>query len=186
MTGRGARRRVLAATASAFAGAVMVLVTIVLPAEHGIDPLGTGAALGLLGLAEPATGALALALEPGPYPSLEREFELAPFESVELKLRLAAQGTLVYAWTATDLLVSDFHSEPDGAPAGFAQSFDQARTAESHGSFRAPFSGWHGWFWENRTLAPVRLRLRVHGFAEGVREYRDGRVIESVLRQDLP
>ncbi len=183
MSGRGARRRVFAATASAFTAAVILLVTIVLPAEYGIDPLGTGAALGLLGLAEPGAGALVR--EPGPSSALEREFELGPFESIELKIRLAAQGTLVYAWTASDLLVSDFHSEPDGAPAGFAQSFDQLRAAEGYGSFRAPFSGWHGWFWENRTLAPVRLRLRVHAFSNGVREYRDGRVVESGLHPGL-
>jgi hypothetical protein len=38
------------ATGAALAVAALVLVTAVLPAEFGIDPLGTGKALGLLDL----------------------------------------------------------------------------------------------------------------------------------------
>ena len=45
------RRRILTATAVAFVTAVVVLVTAVLPAEYGIDPLGTGKMLGLTALA---------------------------------------------------------------------------------------------------------------------------------------
>ncbi|MXY57132.1 MAG: hypothetical protein F4Y41_12170 [Gammaproteobacteria bacterium] len=43
-------KRVLLATASAFAVATAVFVAFVLPAEFGIDPTGVGGALGLTGL----------------------------------------------------------------------------------------------------------------------------------------
>jgi hypothetical protein len=50
---------VVRAVAIAICGAAAVLVTLVLPAEYGIDPLGTGAALGLTAIAGPGA-----ALEP--------------------------------------------------------------------------------------------------------------------------
>ena len=46
-------RRLVIATAAACAVAMVILVAAVLPAEYGVDPLGTGSALGLL-RAEPA------------------------------------------------------------------------------------------------------------------------------------
>ena len=51
-------RKIVAATVAALILAGVILVTVVLPAEYGIDPLGTGKALGL--------GDLARATEPAP------------------------------------------------------------------------------------------------------------------------
>ena len=51
-------RKIVAATVAALIVAGVILVTVVLPAEYGIDPLGTGKALGL--------GDLARATEPAP------------------------------------------------------------------------------------------------------------------------
>jgi len=46
------RERIALATAAAMFVAGIVLVTVVLPAEFGVDPTGTGTALGLLQIAE--------------------------------------------------------------------------------------------------------------------------------------
>lgn len=46
-------RRLATSVVVAVFGAGLVLVTIVLPAEHGIDPTGVGRALGLTALTEP-------------------------------------------------------------------------------------------------------------------------------------
>src|SRR5436190_6478062 len=45
------KKKIAAATAVALLVAGLLLVTVVLPAEYGIDPLGTGAALRLTDLA---------------------------------------------------------------------------------------------------------------------------------------
>jgi hypothetical protein len=54
-------KKIVAATVAALVAAAVILVVIVLPAEYGIDPLGTGKALGLGELAraseQPAPGA---------------------------------------------------------------------------------------------------------------------------------
>jgi len=173
----GSRRRILRATAAAFAAAVVALVAFVLPAEHGVDPLGTGAALGLLALAQPELDAVQSA--GGPYGLDAVAFELEPFESVEYKYRLEAGDAALFAWQATGPVVAELHAEPDEAPEGHAVSFDRQRSAGASGSYRAAFPGWHGWFWENRGQEPVSVRLQAAGFFSAARTYRGGHVWEE-------
>ena len=45
--------KLVVTTAIALAVAVAILVTIVLPAEYGVDPLGTGEQLGLTAISNP-------------------------------------------------------------------------------------------------------------------------------------
>jgi hypothetical protein len=171
------RRRILGATVLALVVAGVSLVVFVLPAEYGVDPLGTGAALGLLALAEPERQAMEAA--PGPYAPDAVSFELQPFESIEYKYRLEEGDSLVFSWRASGEVVSELHAEPDGAPEGFAESFEKARAAERHGGYRAPFPGWHGWFWENRGMDAVIVTLEASGFFSAARTYRGGHVWEE-------
>ena len=166
-------KRVLIASALALAAASAVFFALVLPAEFGVDPTGTGRLLGLTGLAgEPPTDVhrttLALVGD-------EREFELAPFESVELKYDLATGAGMVYSWNATGEVVFDLHAEPAGAPEGVGESFAQGRATADSGAYVASFDGVHGWFWENRGYASVVVTLRAVGFMGGATHYADGR-----------
>lgn len=185
------KRRILMATLVALVVAALILVIAVLPAEYGLDPLGTG---GLLGLTELAPGrADVVTPETSDFKVDNVKFVLGPFESVEYKYRLNQGGSMVYAWKATGELIYDFHSEPDGAPEGYAESFDQARASELRGTYRAPFTGIHGWFWENRTQADVTITLTSAGFYSGALEFRgndvsprpvtDLTVLEDTLRE---
>lgn len=170
-------RRIVGATLGALGAAAVALVVFVLPAEYGLDPLGTGAAMGLLALADPERDALQAAFSP--YGPDSVGFELEPFESVEYKYRLEPGESLVFTWQATGEVVSELHAEPDGAPEGFAESFDKSRASSHHGSYRAPFAGWHGWFWENRSADAVTVTLDAAGFFSAARTYRGGHVWEE-------
>jgi hypothetical protein len=165
------RRNVLAATAVAFAVAAMLLVTIVLPAEYGIDPLGTGRLLGLTALADGTTGAISP--QPGEYKLDSNEFVLGPYEFIEYKYRLEKGGVMIFSWEATADVIYDFHSEPDGAPEGYAESFDKSTVARAHGTYTAPFSGIHGWLWENPGAETVTVKLTTAGFYSAAQEFRD-------------
>ena len=44
--------------------------------------------------------------------------------------------------------------------------YKKADGAAHHGSLTAPFDGIHGWYYENRTRAPVVVRMRLSGFYE--------------------
>jgi len=166
------RRKLGIATLAALLGAAIVLVTFILPAEYGMDPLGAGAALGLTALAEP--GSSTLTSQDEAYSVNSVEFILGPFESVEYKYRIEEGGSMLYSWEATGELLFDMHSEPDGAPEGYAETFGKARTVGDHGTYIAPFSGIHGWFWENRGTDDVTLNLISAGFYSGATEFRGG------------
>jgi len=168
----GSGKRILLSTLGALMVAVVILLTLVLPAEYGIDPLGTGDALGLLDLSRQAP--VAVTAEPASYAMDVIRFDLAPFESVEYKYRLEAGASLLFSWQASGETVYDLHAEPDGAEPGFAESFAQGRAVSDHGAYVAQFPGIHGWFFENRLPAAVTLTLTTAGFYSAAIEFRDG------------
>lgn len=172
-----ARRRVLRATLLALAGAVLALLAFVLPAEYGVDPLGTGRMTGVLAL----SGAQQRVFAPadGPHLSEQVVFRLEPFESVEYKYRLEAGQGMTFEWRATSAVLAELHAEPDGAPEGFAESYRRERGETGAGSYQARFPGWHGWFWENRGVEAVTVTLDAAGFFSAARTYGGGRVREE-------
>jgi hypothetical protein len=173
-------RRLLLSCLGALSLASAILVTTVLPAEYGWDPLGTGAAMGLLGLAEDTSTPLH-AQEQG-WRQDRVEFQLAPFESVEYKYRMEQGSALLYEWRADGEVVFDLHSEPDGAAPGYAESFAKSRGTADQGNYTAPFGGLHGWFWQNRGSKPITVHLRSAGFYDHALEMREG----GAWRRELP
>jgi hypothetical protein len=156
----------------ALLAAVVILVIAVLPAEYGIDPLGVGAALGLTALADVNTGALVA--QKVPYKTDTTEFVLGSFQAVEYKYRLEMNASMLYSWEATRPVIYDMHSEPDDAPEGYAESFDKQTSASAHGEYTAPFSGIHGWYWENPGTGTITIRLRTSGFYTEALEFNPG------------
>ena len=122
----------------------------------------------MLGLA--GDGANAVVVESEPYKIDGVEFQLAPFESVEYSYRMAIGSSFVYSWRADQELVFNLHSSPDLTPAGqasdYAESFAAGRSRQAQGMYSAPFSGRHGWFWENRTDQSATLVLSVSRFMQ--------------------
>jgi hypothetical protein len=180
-------RRLAIAAGTAFASAAIILVVAILPAEYGIDPVGTGAALGLIREDEAAPSTLAVAggdplvpVQRGPsseYGSTHRtdtvEFELGPYEYLEYKYRLANGAAMVYSWQASAPVMHDFHGAPgDGGP---EVSLDKSTKARGAGSLTAAFAGMHGWYWENPGWEPVTIRLTSAGFYAGALESRSNR-----------
>src|SRR5262249_42760509 len=101
------RARIAAATGISFVIALVLLSAIVLPAEYGIDPLGTGRPLGLLDLFSAQNAATTpepeAAREPPPrvYKTESTSFTLRPSQAFEYKYRLEKDRGMVYAWKAT-------------------------------------------------------------------------------------
>lgn len=178
--------------ASAVAVAGLVLVAWVLPAEYNLDPLGIGKLLGLNGLADSSKGS-ASALGGSTHESQEQDFtsdqihyELTPFASVEYKYQMAKGQTLVYQWRANGELVFDLHSEEEGSNPEEATSFSTGRSSRGSGSYTAPYTGIHGWFWENRGAETVNFSLSTAGFIDGATLYEGGfanpRSLTPILR----
>jgi hypothetical protein len=179
---------ILKATGIALAVAVLILFTAVLPAEYGIDPLKTGAALGLLGLskagdtnaggrATPAQTGIYTA-QPSTYKVDSEDLTLLPGEGVEIKYHMLKGAVMVYAWKATAKVQFEFHGEPDQKPRpDYFESYlldDKGGQDHSYGSFTAPTTGIHGWFWENKGKKDVTIHLSAAGFFDSAKMYSDG------------
>jgi hypothetical protein len=185
-----AREKLAVATGAALLLAGLILVIVVLPAEYGFDPLGTGARLGLVGLGQveqaaeasaAASGAAAggampaVAPKEAAYNQETVEFTLGPREWVEYKYRLGKGDALLYSWRATGNVDYELHGEPDGAPRGYADTYDkQAAKSQASGALTAPSAGIHGWYWENRATKPVTVSLTTAGFYRMSYEFHDG------------
>ena len=187
-------QRLAKTTAVALIVAGFILVAFVLPAEYAIDPLGIGRALGLTDIASPTVNAVdqlrpaGAALKPtmkGPVGEYPAEFKvdvyditLQPYEYVEYKYHLEQGATLLYAWQATAPVMHDLHGEREGgAGSGGAaeESFDKQDRREATGSLTAPFTGIHGWYWENPGGSPITIRLTSSGFYGSAVEIRSDR-----------
>ena len=69
-----------------------------------------------------------------------------------------------YVWiTDGEPLYFDLHGEPEGDTTGYFESYAIATLAEMKGSFTAPFTGVHGWYWKNNSDSPVAVQLIVKG-----------------------
>ncbi|MEO8078801.1 MAG: hypothetical protein ABI818_20935 [Acidobacteriota bacterium] len=177
------------ATAAALAGAVIILAVAVLPAEYGIDPLRTGAALGLLrslptevanesAAAAPSGTALkpeqhgASSKYSAPYHVDRAQFVLGPYQYIEYKYQLAQGATMVFAWEASAPVIHDFHGAPEEGGADAEVSIDKATRSRASGSLAAPFAGMHGWYWENPGGTSITITMTSAGFYNAAIEYR--------------
>lgn len=177
-------RALAKATGVALVAALLVLTGAVLPAEYGIDPLGTGRALGLLDLfaanevavAEASTPAVVAPTEGGPvYPQFyeyrvdTRAFTIPPGAGMEFKYELDKGATMLYSWKASSFVEFDFHTEPEGKPKGTSDSFEKGTAAQKRGAYTAPYNGIHGWYWENKSDREVTVTLTSAGFYDEAR-----------------
>ena len=105
--------KILTATAIAAAVAVVILVVAVLPAEYGIDPIGTGKALGLMDLAN-ATEKPAPAAHPVAPPAAAAEPVADSENAVTIVPILKPAGKAGDAPTVTESEIAELRPEiPD-------------------------------------------------------------------------
>lgn len=180
--------KLLKSTGIAVAVASALLVTVVLPAEYGVDPTQVGS---LLGLTEMGRIKMQLAAEaeaeeasvqPAPVapaavvaaPAVggasetvpgvrtdETVLTLAPDQGAEIKLVMEEGARVAFTWTSSGGAVNfDTHADRPGTPYhGYGKGTEQ----RVEGELVAAFTGSHGWFWRNRTGAPVTITLRTSG-----------------------
>jgi hypothetical protein len=182
-------RALLTATLAALVVAAIMLVTTILPAEYGIDPLGTGEALGLnslYGAADAAPPPIE-ADDSGPlHPQLyeyrvdSRELTIGPKEGIEFKYELDKGATMLYAWKANAFVDFDFHTEPEGLPPEASESFERGQASQKRGGYTAPYDGIHGWYWENTTDSEVTVTLTSAGFFTSARLFLPERPVREI------
>ena len=182
------RKGLLLATGGAAAVAAVVLFVGVIPAEFGYDPLGLGKATGISRLWVPdevtiknTSGGLAYAHE---YPIAWRTDVIEiPLTSVdggragyelEYKVRMRKNAALIYEWkrlarSTTTMSMTTSTGAHDAEQTGedmTVATYRQSNARTIRGSLIAPFDGIHGWFFQNSSIKPVVIRVRIAGFYE--------------------
>lgn len=194
-------KRLWKSIALATLGAALVLVTIVLPAEFGVDPTHVGRALGLTALNGPTrtlvvedvvggnddykSVALPDAGEPIPLPNPAvvqlktadaqvKTFtvQLGVDQETEIKAVMDKAQVILYSWKAEGGEVyTDFHGHAPDSGNAFVRYEEQQSGHEGRGSLVAPFAGEHGWFWLNIAGNPVTITLEIRGYFSDTKDY---------------
>ena len=99
-----------------------------------------------------------ISLQTAPFKREAIQITLAPKEGMEYKYRLEKGAGMLYSWASTGVIHWELHSQPDGAPSGYAEFFDTndgtALTASTARRSRASTAG------GGKTRAIVRSRFR--------------------------
>ena len=181
-------RKILAITLCSMAAAALIVFAGVLPAEFNRDPTGLGKLTGVIQLWAPAENVLpengnSSAIRPAqtgeklPFRSDTVDIQLAAStgdsagkEEVEYKVHLEKGAALVYSWDVSDIndpeeFYTEFHGHTVTANKAMTVAYYRKATGTSdNGTLTAPFAGVHGWYFQNQSIKPVTVRLRLSGF----------------------
>jgi len=161
-------KSLIKAFAIALALAVILLITVVLPAEYGVDPTGLGEKLGLIALSDPSEEKKLV--EPvlcDDNTSVKQDsvqIRVPAMSGVEYKFHMDKGATLEYSWKTNGAnLYFDFHGEPQGDKTGYFKSYKESSSHMDSGAQTMPFVGSHGWYWKNESAKAIELTLKTKG-----------------------
>lgn len=105
-----------------------------------------------------------------PYQESEYSIALASGEALEHKIAMEEGEMAVYAWTVEmdqpELLAVEFHGHTErlGEEPGTLMFYTIHSDGRESGTLKAPFSGIHGWYFNNTSEQDIEISLRVAGF----------------------
>ncbi|MBO9473456.1 transmembrane anchor protein [Shimia sp. R10_1] len=182
--------QLLTSTFIAAASALVILITVVLPAEYGIDPTRVGRLLGLAEMGEIKSQLATEAEEDRQRDASDNDqsnllndilgifvstayaqeavvwrdevtFTLEPGASAEWKLEMTQGQSAQFRMIVDGGRVNfDLH----GHGSGQSVTYEKGRgSTGSEGTILAEFDGAHGWFWRNRDKQAVTITVQVRG-----------------------
>ena len=95
----------------------------------------------------------------------QMEITLEPNQGAEIKLEMREGAEVAFRWTVDGGVVNyDTHGDPYEKPKDFYHGYGKGRQSPGEeGTLKAAFDGMHGWFWRNRSDAPVVIKLETNG-----------------------
>lgn len=161
-------KSIVLATIAAILLALLLFIIAVLPAEYGIDPTGLGKKLGLTQLsaaAEDIIDPMVASCREQLGQWTDSTTIVVPVHSgLEYKFMLQKAATLDYVWHTDGAKVYfDLHGEREGDNSGYFKSFKVGSENQFSGAINTEFTGPHGWYFENKTTAPITILLNTKG-----------------------
>lgn len=182
-------KQLVRSTFIALGTAIVLLITVILPAEYALDPTGMGRALGLTEMGEikaqlaqeaeedQANSAVVAATKAVQNEPIKAEPEVAvavepvwkdkimlslkPGQGAEVKLVMEKGQIAQFEWTSKGGPVNyDTHGDGNGN----SISYEKGRgVPDDQGELEAAFTGNHGWFFRNRNDKTVMVILKTNG-----------------------
>jgi hypothetical protein len=188
--------KLIKSTILAAVTAGVLLVTVVMPAEYGIDPTGIGNAIGLKRMGEIKTSlakeaeedaamdkqeVAVVETETTPEPAQETaavetqnhemSVTLAPDEGTEIKVAMKKGAKVDYVWETNGGKANfDVHGDSKELNINY-QSYSKGSSQKEEGTLEAAFNGSHGWFWRNRTKEPLTITIKTNGEYSSIKRY---------------
>lgn len=182
--------QLLKSTLIAGASAAAILISVVLPAEYGIDPTGVGTVIGLTEMGE-IKSQLASEAEAdrqleaagddqssvlndllGLFVGAAHAQEAPPWRD-EVTFTLAPNGSAEWKMVMTKGQIADYQMAVEGGRvnydlhghgSGQSVTYEKGRgSTGAKGMIEAGFGGEHGWFWRNRDKADVTVTVQLRG-----------------------
>lgn len=180
--------KLLKSTITAAIVATMILIFAVLPAEYGIDPSGLGYKLGLTKLSNSSNIEVLATdkttpendfkpivenndnwISKEPFKTKTINLPLMPKQGAEIKAIMEQGQNFNYNWQATSNVYFDMHGEKlNTASNEFTSYWENQSMSGANGNLIAPFTGTHGWYWENRSSEIIEIKLEISGFFKEV------------------
>ena len=76
----------------------------------------------------------------------------------EMAVMKAGDG-IVFHWTASGEVALDMHGERPDSKHEYTSYWIEGAQRQGAGTFTAPFDGNHGWYWRNRSNAPITVTV---------------------------
>ena len=109
----------------------------------------------------------AVRVQSSAFRSDEMSVTLEAGKGAEIKAKMQEGGAFVFSWTSLGGPVNfDMHGEKPNDGDKFTSYWLDNQKAEGHGRFIAPFTGVHGWYWQNKGAVPVTITVKVSGYFE--------------------
>jgi len=193
--------KLIKSTVIAIITAFFLLITVIMPAEYGIDPTGMGETIGLkrmgeirlsLEAEEAADTAKAeqpsvVVVAPEKLKTVENvaitktdsvisqnheiTFTLAPDEGTEVKVTMIKGAKVNYIWE-TNGGKSNFDVHGDSKKLKIKyHPYYKGTDSKREGILEAAFDGGHGWFWRNRTKQPLTITIKTDGEYTDIKRY---------------
>lgn len=171
----------------------LVFITAILPAEYGKDPFGTGKLFGFDKLYNKENinqlnfkqiklkdvGSKPDVIKPieanNPAPAKQFEIiedsiivKIPAKKGIEYKFKMLKYGSTKYEWHSTnkEIVFLDFHGEvkEKNPPKNvFYESYTVAYSNNMGGTFTAPFTGKHGWYFKNLSDKEITITIKLKG-----------------------
>ena len=158
-------RQLLLASVAAMVVMAVLLITVILPAERGVDPSGIGDRLNLtrMGLLKSAMSEPEAPHDNRPQRADELSITIPPGEGQEIKMKMKKGFEVSYSWHASAPIFHDTHSDITGNEDVFITHSRAESTLNHTGTIIAPFGGGHGWYWKNRSDEPITVTVNADG-----------------------